>query len=96
MAEAAKCWCNADGRLPKKIGKIIGDDTLVSAHFEYPTQVWGGGKAMTDIMAFVPDGVIAVEAKVDEPFDDLASAWIFKEETTRPSSPPNRTATIQK
>ena len=42
--------------------------------------VWGGGFAMTDIMAFVPNGVIAVEAKVDEPFDDPVSTWIFKEE----------------
>jgi hypothetical protein len=96
MAEAAKCWCKAIGRLPEKIGKIVGDATLIAAHFEYPTYVWGGGMAMTDIMAFVPDGVIAVEAKVDEPFDDLVSVWIFKEELKNPNSPPNRTAAIQK
>jgi hypothetical protein len=96
MAEAAKSWCNAGGRLPKKIGKIVGADTLIAAHFEFPTHVWGGGKAMTDVMAFVPDGVIAVEAKVDEPFDDLVAVWIFREELNNPRSPPNRTGAIQK
>jgi hypothetical protein len=75
---------------------VVGSDELMSAHFEYPTQVWGGGIAMTDIMAFVPNGVIAVEAKVDEPFDDPVSTWIFKEQTKNPESPPHRTKVIQR
>jgi hypothetical protein len=82
MAEAAKCWVAAGDRLPRSISVIVGTDDLIAAHFEYPTSVWGGGIAMTDVMAFVPSGVIAVEAKVNEPFDELVAPWIFS-----PSNP---------
>src|SRR5947207_731423 len=95
MAEAAKCWAIAGERLPLSIADVIGSDELISAHFEYPTKVWGGGIAMTDIMAFVPNCVIAVEAKVNEPFDDLTSTWIFREERKNAESPPHRTKVIQ-
>jgi hypothetical protein len=54
MAEAAKCWVLANGYLPPVIAGIVGSKELNSAHFEFPTPVWGGGIAMTDIMAFVP------------------------------------------
>src|SRR5262249_3728809 len=96
MAEAAKCWVAASEKLPPSIANVIGTDELIAAHFEYPTKVWGGGTAMTDIMAFVPKGVIAVEAKVNEPFDDLVSAWIFREEKNNAQSPPHRTRVIQR
>jgi hypothetical protein len=96
MAEAAKCWVAAGGRLPPSIAALVGSDELIAAHFEYPTKVWGGGLAMTDVMAFVPNAVIAVEAKVDEPFDDLVSAWIFREEKKNAESPPHRTRVIQR
>ena len=95
MAEAARCWVAASGHLPQSIADVVGSNEMISAHFEYPTPVWGGGIAMTDIMAFIPNGLIAVEAKVDEPFDDLVSAWIFKEETKNANSPPHRTRVIQ-
>ncbi|PDT73057.1 hypothetical protein CO675_32155 [Bradyrhizobium sp. C9] len=74
----------------------MGSDQLEAAHFEYPTRVWGGGFSMTDIMAFIPNAVVAVEAKVDEPFDELVSNWIFKEEQNNSDSPPHRTAVIQR
>jgi hypothetical protein len=51
---------------------------------------------MTDVMAFIPNGVIAVEAKVDEPLDDLVAAWIFREEKNNANSPPHRTRVIQR
>lgn len=66
MAEAAKCWVSAGGYLPKAIADLVGSNELVSAHFEFPTAVGGGGTAMTDVMAILPDCVIAVEAKVDD------------------------------
>jgi hypothetical protein len=72
-----------------------GSKELIAGHFEYPTEVWGGGRAMTDMMAFMPDGVIAVEAKVDEPFDDPIAVWIFREEEKKPDSPPRRTGIVQ-
>ncbi|MCA1542440.1 hypothetical protein I6F18_20995 [Bradyrhizobium sp. NBAIM32] len=96
MAEAAKCWCAANGSLPDSISKAVGSNELTTAHFEYPTRVWGGGVSMTDIMAFVPDGIVAVEAKVDEPFDELVSSWIFKEEHKNSESPPHRTAVVER
>jgi hypothetical protein len=96
MAEAAKSWVAANGSLPSEIADIVGSDTLNRAHFEYPTAVWGGGIAMTDVMAFVPSGVIAVEAKVDEVFDDLVSVWIAREAARNPRSPDHRRKTIQK
>jgi Domain of unknown function (DUF6946) len=95
MAEAAKCWVAAGEHLPRSIADVVGSGELIAAHFEYPTKVCGGGLAMTDVMAFVPNGVIAVEAKVNERFDDLVSAWIFKEEKKNAESPPHRTRVIQ-
>jgi hypothetical protein len=96
MAEAAKSWVAANGSLPSEIADIVGSDTLNRAHFEYPTAVWGGGIAMTDVMAFVPSGVIAVEAKVEEVFDDLVSVWIAREAARNPRSPDHRRKIIQK
>src|SRR5258705_1945465 len=95
MAEAAKCWVSAGGRLPKAIADLVGTNELVSAHFEFPTAVWGGGTAMTDVMAFLPDCIIAVEAKVDEPFDDLVSAWITRD-AKNSNSPPHRRKVIER
>jgi hypothetical protein len=74
MAEAAKSWVAADGSLPSEIADIVGSDTLDRAHFEYPTGVWGGGVAMTDVIALVPNGIIAVEAKVDEWFRNMPAS----------------------
>jgi hypothetical protein len=59
MAEAAKSWVSAGGYLPESIAAIVGSNDLNVAHFEFPTKVWGGGTAMTDVMAFIPNGVIA-------------------------------------
>lgn len=94
MAEAAKVWCAAAGYLPLKIAQVIGSDALCSAHFEYPMKVWGRGTSMTDIMAFVPRGVIAVEAKGRESFDKLVAEWIVAEAGVKPTSPPNRSRVI--
>ena len=94
MAEACKSWLAADGRLPCSIARVIGDRELIAAHFEYPTRVWGGGKSMTDVMAFVRDGVVAVEAKVNESFGNVVSEWIFEEEISNERSPPGRTKAI--
>jgi hypothetical protein len=96
MAEAAKSWVSAGGYLPSSIAAILGSNDLTAAHFEYPTKVWGRGTAMTDIMAFIPDGVIAVEAKVDEPFDDVVSDWIEREARRNPRSPPYRQGVIER
>jgi hypothetical protein len=101
MAEAAKSWVNGKGNLPPRIAEVVGSTELVSAHFEYETQVWGGGTAMTDVMAFLPAGVIAVEAKRNEPFDDLVSSWIYKRANPehanyKPASPPRRKAVIER
>jgi hypothetical protein len=96
MAEAAKSWIATNGYLPASIAQVVGDNKLITAHFEYPTSVWGGGTAMTDVMAFVPKGVVAVEAKVNEPFDDPVGVWIFREEKKNAESPPHRTRVIQR
>ena len=96
MAEAAKCWVAAAGAVPRSIAAVIGSDELVSAHFEFATHVWGGGTAMTDVMAFLPDGVVAVEAKVSEPFDDLVSVWIERNAKKNSKSPPHRRRVIKK
>ena len=96
MAEAAKCWVSAAGHLPNSIERIVGSRNLNAAHFEYPTKVWGRGTAMTDVMAFIPDGVIAVEAKVNEPFDDVVSEWIERKATQNPRSPPHRRKVVQR
>jgi hypothetical protein len=96
MAEAAKSWVLAGGYLPPSIAAIVGPNELNAAHFEYPTKVWGGGTAMTDIMAFIPNALIAVEAKVDEPFDDLVSVWIEREAARNPRSPPHRQKAIRR
>jgi hypothetical protein len=95
MAEAAKSWVSADGYLPKQIAAIVGSQELNSAHFEYPTMVWGGGTAMTDVMAFFPNGVIAVEAKMNEPFDNLVSVWIDVKKQNNPNSPDHRRGVIR-
>jgi hypothetical protein len=96
MAEAAKSWVCAGGYLPSSIATIVGSDELDVAHFEFPTKVWGGGTAMTDVMAFIPNSVIAVEAKVDEPFDDVVSDWIGREAARNPRSPSHRQRAIHK
>jgi len=96
MAEAAKSWVSAGGYLPSSIAAILGSNDLTAAHFEYPTKVWGRGTAMTDVLAFVPNSVIAVEAKVDEPFDDVVSDWIEREAKRNPRSPPHRQKVIQR
>jgi hypothetical protein len=96
MAEAAKSWVSSNGSLPFEIANVVGSNELNRAHFEYPTFVWGGGKAMTDVMAFLPRGVIAVEAKVDEPFDDIVFVWIEREAKRNPRSPTHRSTVIQK
>lgn len=95
MAEAAKSWVSAGGYLPESIAAIVGSNDLNVAHFEFPTKVWGGGTAMTDVMAFIPNGVIAVEAKVNEPFDDVVSDWIERKAESKPTSPPHRRKAIQ-
>jgi hypothetical protein len=95
MAEAAKCWVAAAGCVPPSIAALVGSDKLSSAHFEFPTLVWGRGTAMTDVMAFSPDCVIAVEAKVIEPFDDLVSVWIDRN-AKNVRSPPHRKKTIER
>jgi hypothetical protein len=51
---------------------------------------------MTDVMAFIPNGVIAVEAKVNEPFDDVVSDWIERKAESKPTSPPHRRRAIQR
>jgi len=96
MAEAAKSWVSAGGFLPRSLAEIVGSNDLNAAHLEYPTRVWGGGTAMTDVMAFIPDGVIAVEAKVEEPFDDVVSDWIEREAGRNPRSPPHRRKAIRR
>jgi Domain of unknown function (DUF6946) len=47
-------------------------------------------------MAFIPNGLIAVEAKVDEPFDDVVSDWVEREAARNPRSPPHRRKAIQR
>jgi hypothetical protein len=96
MAEAAKCWVAAGGRLPSPIAAVVGTDEIESAHFEFPSIVWGGGTAMTDIMAFLSHSVIAVEAKMNEPFDNLVADWIEKEAGKNPASPPHRMGVIRR
>ena len=96
MAEAAKCWVGAGGKLPPTLAGLVGSDTLITAHFEYETPVWGGGSSVTDIMAFVPDSVIAVEAKAREPFDQKVSDWIERERCRNPRSPKNRREAIDR
>ena len=96
MAEAARCWVDAGGFLPPTIARVVGSNELIAAHFEYPTGVWGGGIAMTDIMAFIPDGVIAIEAKVNELFDDLVAIWISRNEKKNLASPPRRTKVVER
>jgi hypothetical protein len=96
MAEAAKAWTSAGGYLPLQIAAVIGANELDSAHFEFPTTVWGGGLAMTDVMAFVPGGVIAVEAKLNEPFDHLVSDWITLDAVKNARSPPHRMEVVRR
>jgi hypothetical protein len=96
MAEAAKSWVSVGEFLPKSITEIVGSNRLNAAHFEYPTKVWGGGMAMTDVMAFIPNGVIAVEAKVNESFDDVVSEWIERKAMQNPRSPPHRRKVVQR
>jgi hypothetical protein len=51
---------------------------------------------MTDIMAFVPCGVIAVEAKALETFDKVVAEWIVADERKDPTSPPRRRGIIDR
>jgi hypothetical protein len=95
MAETAKCWVAAGGRLPQSIVQLVGSDVLDTAHFEYPVKVWGGGTSMTDVMAFIPDGIIAVEGKGRETFDEEVRNWIYKEEAKNPRSPRHRLRVIE-
>ena len=90
MAEAAKCWMAASGRLPLRIAELVGAESLEAVHFEYGNSVWGGGTSMTDIMAFIPDAVIAVEAKAREALDEEVRNWIYKDAAKNPRSPPHR------
>ena len=94
MAEAAKCWVQASGRLPDRIVGITGAHVLTAAHFEYEVVVWGGGKSTSDIMAFVPEGVIAVEAKARESFDHEVHAW--EKAGTNERSRANRSSVIDR
>ena len=47
-------------------------------------------------MAFVPGGGVAVEAKIDEPFDDVVEAWIGKDAASNPRSPAHRRAVAER
>jgi len=76
MAEAAECWIAAGGRLPRRVAELVGDDSLDAAHFEYGVTVWGQGRSMTDIMAFIPDDLIAEEAKARETLGEEVWYWI--------------------
>jgi len=96
MAEAAKCWLAANGRLPPAIAALVGTDILETAHFEYEITVWGRGTSMTDIMAFAPEHPLAIEAKAREAFDDEVRNWVYKEEAENPRSPPHRLRVIDK
>lgn len=96
MAEAAKCWVAAEGRLPPLVANLIGSDDLEAAHFEYRVTVWGRGLSMTDIMAFIPNGLIAVEAKARENFDDLIAVWIDREKPENARSPAHRLAVVDR
>ena len=91
MAEAAKLWTSAPtGSLPTSIADLLGDHCLLSGHFEYAVPVWGGGGSETDVMAFTPSAVLAVEAKTDEPFGDVVEDWIEKDARRNPRSPHHR------
>jgi hypothetical protein len=94
MAEAAKRWIAANGKLPSEIAALVGSDDLETAHFEYQTKVWGRGTSVTDVMAFVPNGVVAIEAKVKESFDDIVSVWIDRDGKRSKNSPPHRRRVI--
>jgi uncharacterized protein DUF6946 len=96
MAESAKCWLAANGRLPPTIATLVGTDALDTAHFEYPVTVWGGGTSMTDIMAFTPGALLAVEAKAREALDEEVRNWVYNEEAKNPRSPPHRLRAINK
>jgi len=95
MVEAANSWVSADPYLPSLIAAVVGSNELNSAHFEFPTPVWGGGIAMTDVMAFIPAGVVAVEAKVNERFDEVVSVWIHRNKKNI-RSPPHRKKIIKR
>jgi hypothetical protein len=96
MAEAAKSWVSARGLLPPSLAQRIGSDVLESAYFEYLVNVWGGGSSMTDVMAFIPGSLIAVEAKARETFDDEVRTWIDKRALQNPRSPPHRLSVIDR
>jgi Domain of unknown function (DUF6946) len=51
---------------------------------------------MTDVMAFIPDGVIAVEAKARECLDNEIRVWVYEEERKNPRSPPYRLAVVDR
>jgi hypothetical protein len=52
--------------------------------------------AVNALRPVTPDGVIAVEAKVDEPFDDVVSDWIERDARRNPRSPPYRQGVIER
>jgi hypothetical protein len=78
MALAAEAWLAAKGLLPKSLAELVGTSALEHAHFEHPVRVFGTGTSMTDVMAFVPNEVIAIEAKRLETFDEEVREWIYK------------------
>jgi Domain of unknown function (DUF6946) len=96
MAEAAKCWMRAGGRLPQRVAALIGDDTLETAHFEYGVKVWGSGRSMTDIMAFIPGDLIAVEAKARERLGSEVRDWVDQDKAKNPRSPPYRLKVVDR
>lgn len=85
MAETAESWVAAAGHLPRSIADLVGHPDLCSAHFEYPTYVWGRGLSMTDVMAFTPKTVIAVEGKVREELGKRVRDWLVERGEGTPS-----------
>src|SRR4029077_6257057 len=96
MAEAAKCWMRGGGRLPQRVAALIGDDTLETAHFEYGVKVWGSGRSMTDIMAFIPGDLIAVEAKARERRASEVRDGFDQDKPKTPRSPPYRLKVVDR
>ncbi len=81
---------------PGQRSNLVGTETFTTAHFEYEVAVWGQGKSTTDIMAFLQDGVIAIEAKAREPFDNEVHVWIDKERGNNPRSPEHSRSVIRR
>jgi hypothetical protein len=96
MAETAKAWVEACGRVPSTVVALVGTDVLDVAYFEYPTKVWGGGISMTDVMALVPNGAVAVEGKARETFGEYVWQWLSKEKRKDKPSPSHRMRQIER